>query len=420
MGEDQPAEVDVSASIRSTLVRVQGMPLRPSEIYRKPADEPARTNRWQDRALIVVFLISIALPLTAMICRVDSTFVLEENRTLASRPQLALSLQSLGEFPAKFEAYFNDQFGFRRRLIHWQNFIKVAALGVSPSAKVVLGRDDWLYCRDLELDCYRAIKPFRPKVLEQWRRQLESRRDWLAARSIPYLVVIAPNKSTIYPEHMLAVYNKVEPRSRLDQLVEHLKARSSVVVVDLREPLFAEKSKHEVFHRTDSHWNNRGAYVGYMAIIEALAQWFPDLKATPRSEFPEVEFHERGMDLALIMAMRDYFKYKETFLDMKITGPKLAHQVHESPNPNDPPLKPGRNGENFVYVQPNPKLPRAVMFRDSFCIGMMPLLSDHFRRIVYCWQYVFDYELVERERPDVVIQELVERVIMEDSLPNNP
>ena len=297
MGEDQPAEVDVSTSSRSTLVRVQGMPLRPSEIYRKPADEPARTIRWQDRTLIVVFLISIALPLTAMICRVDSTFVLEENRTLASRPELVLS-ESLGEFPAKFEAYFNDQFGFRRRLIHWQNFIKVAALGVSPSAKVVLGRDDWLYYGDIELDYYRAIKPFGPKQLEQWRRLLESRRDWLAARSSRYVVVIPPNKSTIYPEHMPAVYNKVEPRSRLDQLLEHLKARSSVVVVDLREPLFAAKAKHQVYYRTDTHWNNRGAYVGYTMIIEALAQWFPDFKATPRSEFPEVEFHQRGRDLA--------------------------------------------------------------------------------------------------------------------------
>jgi alginate O-acetyltransferase complex protein AlgJ len=417
MGEDQPAEVDVSKSRRSTLVRVQGRPLRPSEIYRKPPDEHTRTTRWQDRTLIVVFLISIALPLTAMICRVDSTFVLEENRTLSSRPELALSMQALGEFPAKFEAYFNDQFGFRRRLIHWQNFIKVAALGVSPSAKVVLGRDDWLYYSDIELDYYRAIKPFRPTELEQWRRQLEYRRDWLAARSIRYLVVIPPNKGTIYPEHMPAVYNKVEPRSRLDQLLEHLKARSSVVVVDLREPLFAAKSKHQVFYRTDSHWNSRGAYVGYTTIIEALAQWFPNFKATPRSEFPEVEFHERGRDLALIMAMRDYYKYKETFCDMKITEPKCAHQVRELPNPNNPPSKPGRIGENFVFAQPNPRLPRAVMFRDSFCDRLMPLLSDHFRRIVYCWQYIFDYELVERERPDVVIQEFVERILVNDSLP---
>jgi alginate O-acetyltransferase complex protein AlgJ len=389
-----------------------------SEIYRKPTDELTRTIRWQDRTLIVVFLISIALPLTAMICRVDSTFELEENRTLASRPQLALSLQSLGEFPAKFEAYFSDQFGFRRRLIHWQNFIKVAALGVSPSAKVVLGRDDWLYFSDIELDYYRAIKPFRPEVLEQWRRQLESRRDWLAARSIPYLVVIAPNKSTIYPERMPAAYNKVEPRSRLDQLLEHLKSRSSVVVVDLREPLLAAKSKHQVYYRTDTHWNSRGAYVGYTTIIEVLAKWFPDFKATPRSEFPEVEFHQRGRDLASLMAMRDY--YKDTFFDMTITKPKLAHQVHEAPNPNKPPPKPGRRGENFVFAQPNPKLPRAVMFRDSFCDRLMPLLSDHFRRIVYCWQYVFDYELVERERPDVVIQEVVERALMDDSLPYNP
>jgi alginate O-acetyltransferase complex protein AlgJ len=215
---------------------------------------------------------------------------------------------------------------------------------------------------------------------------------------------------------MPAVYNKVEPRSRLDQLLEHLKARSNVVVVDLREPLFAAKAKHQVYYRTDTHWNNRGAYVGYTMIIEALAQWFPDFKATPRSEFPEVEFHEPGRDLSLIMAMRDY--YKDTFYDMNITEqPKFAHQVHESPNPNDTPSKPWRRGENFVFAQPNPRLPRAVMFRDSFCDRLMPLLSDHFRRIVYCWQYIFDYELVERERPDVVIQEFVERVLVEDSLP---
>jgi alginate O-acetyltransferase complex protein AlgJ len=412
----QPAKLDLSRSSRSTLIHVQGRPRRPSEIYHKPANRPTWSARWQDRTLIAVFVILIALPLTAMICRIDSTFVLEENRTLSTRPELGLSSQSLAEFPAKFEAYFNDQFGFRRRLIHWQNLIKVAALGVSPSAKVVLGRDDWLYYGDIELKYYRTIKPFGPRQLERWRSLLESRRDWLAARSIPYLVVIPPNKSTIYPEHMPAVYNKVEPRSRLDQLLAHLRARSTVVVVDLRARLFAAKSKHQVYYRTDTHWNNRGAYIGYTAIIEALAKWFPDLKALPRSEFAEVEFHTPGGDLSLIMAMRDY--YNDTFLDMRVTEPKLAHRVHESPNPHDPLLRPWRSGENFVFEQPDPRLPRAVMFRDSFGTWLMPLLSDHFGRIVFCWQYIFDYELVEKERPDVVIQEFVERSLVDGGLPS--
>lgn len=56
-------------------------------------------------------------------------------------------------------------------------------------------------------------------------------------------------------------------------------------------------------------------------------------------------------------------------------------------------------------------LPRAVMFRDSFASSMIPFLSEHFRRIVYEWQgpNQFNYALVEREKPDVVIQEMVER-----------
>ena len=46
------------------------------------------------------------------------------------------------------------------------------------------------------------------------------------------------------------------------------------------------------------------------------------------------------------------------------------------------------------------------MFRDSFATWLIPLLSEHFQRIVFSWQYTLERELVERERPDVVIQEM--------------
>jgi alginate O-acetyltransferase complex protein AlgJ len=404
MRDQQPAENSRRISLRHARAR----PRRPSETYHKPAGEPpARSGRWQDNTLIVLFIIAISAPLIAMLLRFDSGFVLEENRALSSRPSLSLNRQSLSEFPAKFEAYFNDQFGFRRRLIHWQNLTKVAALGVAPSPKVVLGRNDWLFYGDIELDYYRALRPFTPKQLEKWRHLLESRRDWLTARGIRYLVVIPPNKSTIYPEHMPSVYNKVEPR--------HLKANSQLSVVDLRDPLVRAKEQGRVYYRTDTHWNNRGAYAGYAAIIDGLAPWFPALKATPMSAFPEVPYHEPGRDLSLIMAMRDY--YKDDFFDLQIGKPKLAHAVHETAKATDPPPKPWRSGENFVFEQHNPALPRAVMFRDSFCTWLIPLLPDQFQRIVFCWQYIFDDELVARERPDVVIQEFVERTLMDDVLP---
>ena len=234
MRAENTAEVLESTSTSAPQLRKTDRLRRPSEIFRKLHGEPERPRGWGDAALVAVFLISISLPLAGMILRLDSGFVLEENRVLAARPELKLDRPSLAQFPAKFEAYFNDQLGFRKRLINWQNILKVAVLGVSPSPNVILGRNQWLYWGDLDIQYYRVLRPFRPEHLVGWQRLLESRRDWLAGRGIRYLVVIPPNKSTIYPEYMPRVYNRLHSESRLDQLMAHLRAHSTLTVIDLR------------------------------------------------------------------------------------------------------------------------------------------------------------------------------------------
>ena len=60
----------------------------------------------------------------------------------------------------------------------------------------------------------------------------------------------------------------------------------------------------------------------------------------------------------------------------------------------------------------NGKPLKAVVFRDSFCGALIPFLSDHFYRSVYIWHYPLDKALVEAERPDVVILQMVERSLM--------
>src|SRR5262249_47950937 len=68
----------------------------------------------------------------------------------------------------------------------------------------------------------------------------------------------------------------------------------------------------------------------------------------------------------------------------------------------------------FAMVQADPRLPRAVMFCDSFTQAMFPFLAEHFHRIAFIWQYfpTFDTAVVEREKPQIVIQELVERKLL--------
>ena len=94
---------------------------------------------------------------------------------------------------------------------------------------MTLGQSGWLYLAgDAAVSSYRVTRPFTTGQLEDYRRILEARRDWLAERGIRYLLVIPPNKDTIYPEFMPPAYTKVNSRSRLDQLVDHMRSRSTV------------------------------------------------------------------------------------------------------------------------------------------------------------------------------------------------
>jgi len=52
-----------------------------------------------------------------------------------------------------------------------------------------------------------------------------------------------------------------------------------------------------------------------------------------------------------------------------------------------------------------------VMFRDSMAIPLIPLISDNFSRIAYVSSRALDTALIDREKPDVVIEEMVERSV---------
>jgi len=74
-----------------------------------------------------------------------------------------------------------------------------------------------------------------------------------------------------------------------------------------------------------------------------------------------------------------------------------------------------------IYEQPNADLPRLVMNRDSMAVALIPLLSENFHRSVYVQSTALARETIEREHPDIVIDEIVERgMIKIAQSPTNP
>jgi hypothetical protein len=60
----------------------------------------------------------------------------------------------------------------------------------------------------------------------------------------------------------------------------------------------------------------------------------------------------------------------------------------------------------------NPTLPRAVVYRDSFTGGLIPLLTDHFRDIRYIWARLgADMKNAPDFKPDIVLQIMGDRAL---------
>lgn len=126
------------------------------------------------------------------------------------------------------------------------------------------GTDGWLYLTEEFTAACSPSVPFE-RALGAWRRLV----SLVRASGRQTLVLVAPDKGSVYPEHA-----SLEPRTRacarrgkqrLWDLLEGVPRRDGVV--ELRSGLLLRKrrSRRLLYWHTDSHWNQRGA----TALLEA-------------------------------------------------------------------------------------------------------------------------------------------------------
>lgn len=241
-----------------------------------------------NRIWITLFLLAIWLPLIGSIFKWNTSsnesIPISESRLAAKMPDFQVSLQYFDEFPRQFDAYYNDFFGFREGLITWNNYIVVTVFKNSPSPSVILGKKHpWLfYTGDV---AYYRSPLFQPQELEKLKIILEQRRDWLSSQGIQYIFLVAPNKSSVYPEYLPTAIRALSSESRLDQLMDYLKQNSDLNIVDLRQEFREAKSSHRIYAKTDTHWNELGAFYAYRAVIQKVSKKYPLVKPFELSDF---------------------------------------------------------------------------------------------------------------------------------------
>jgi alginate O-acetyltransferase complex protein AlgJ len=370
-------------------------------VLRAPALGSVRVR--QDWLLCLLFVALVSLPLIASVWRAHASAGGGGKQKLAALPPVEANWASRWAFGGGLQSRFQDTFGFREALIRAHALFHSQILGVSPSPTVLWGRDGWLfYAGDGGIEDIIADAPMSENELEVWRRTLVDNRNWLRARGIEYVFTLAPDKHEIYPEFLPSTLRRTGRQSRLEQLAAFLREHTDLVIVDLEAPLVEAKAHERVFDRTDSHWNRRGAYVAYETIMGRVAAHVSGVQAPwSRADFAPTRTTAPGQDLAVMLGLDDVISEESLGLaPMRSRQARVIDPPNASPNGDEPYL---------VTEVPGSALPKAVVFRDSFTSRLIPYLSEHFSRTVYLWQNDMDPAVVLKERPAVVIHEIVGR-----------
>lgn len=325
-------------------------------------------------------------------------------------PALFASGQSWGQlyrrlkrFPGEFEPFFNKRLAWGHLQTRRFARFKLNRFGVSATPRVWLGDDGWLfYNHEADGTYYPATDPRLPKRLAEWERSIPEWREWLEKRGIRFLVVVAPDKQSVYPELLPALVRKTRPDpSPTDRLLQAWRRLDpKLEVLDLREPVRQAKGEHPLYYKTDTHWNLYGARVGYQATAGRLG-----FSPLPDSAFRLTGTPTKDGDLVKQLG---YWPYPdETFDDIQPARPAAREVpwVDESPAESRLDYLKCRAWVRDGAPQ------KCLLVHDSFGdFYFAKLLAEHYGQLVSVPSNQLDPTLIEREKPDVVVLELVERL----------
>lgn len=341
-------------------------------------------KKWAEAAYLVLFF-AMMLVGVAMIplIRQDGT---AEKRILAKAPSIwdEEGWLNLADFPAQFEDWLDDHIGLRA--VWTQQYARLhAALGSSVSDQVILGEDGWLYYEPTIPD-YTGVDALDENARWRVKYTLEALDRALESELV---VFFAPNKNTVVPDYMPTRYPLAQQEHALHWLIEN----ANVEIVDSVSAL----SDAELYYRTDTHWNAKGARIGASLIIDRINALTNALGAAMD---PEAEYTLKAYtgDLGQML--------------FPTNPPEDVQIAFEDSRQNFEYVGRYRTSEDMTIVTSGSGYDLNVLvLRDSFSDLLIEPLSNAYSNVEY--RRAMPFPLMDAEEFDVVVLEMVERRIGE-------
>lgn len=229
-----------------------------------------------DIVFLTVFFILLFLP---MLHISDAEKSEQENRMLAKYTPLIDYRGGCNlKYGKNFDAWFSDRFWGRDELVKVYYKIKKINKYII-TAKASKLKNDW-YFNNYDLSTLTISE----KQKVQYKKNIQYLLQFCKENNIKCYMEIVPAK--IYYAKDGLINNKLkEYNDTLPQFIKYIKETLNFeIIYPLDELKEADKSDY-VYFKTDHHWTDWGAYIGYQALLKQLKKDFPDIYEAKEGDF---------------------------------------------------------------------------------------------------------------------------------------
>ena len=351
-----------------------------------------KTNKTINIVIIILFIAVIFLPQLLSYIFKDNAlqFSNTENRKLKDKPHLTFS--NITEYPKEFDDYYNDHFPFRNKLRKMWSLINYNFFNTSIDNNVIIGKDKWLFYRgDNTIEKLIATKKYTEEEKRNILSTLKSNINTFKEKGIKTYVMIAPDKENIYSEKLPKTIRKGQLTST-EELINYIKTNSNINIIYPKEYFIQTKEKYQLYRKYDTHWNKIGGLIGTIYLQERLNEDF-------KYDINNIEFEKTNeidkRDLADFINLQD--KLYENTIEVTNFYPNVKYETNKT-DVYEEYISNSENDQTILFIG------------DSFRTNMKGFLAKLYKRVIYLHRDKYNYDLINKIHPNIIIIEAVERL----------
>ncbi|MCR5147711.1 MAG: hypothetical protein K6C35_01960 [Eubacterium sp.] len=359
----------------------------------------------KNKLIIITFILYIAVITVGSIILKDRKFSDMENRTLEQFPEVSAKSIASGSFMDDFEKYMADQIIFKDDFVSLNttaNYLlgqrKINGVYFTDNGMIV---QDYQYNEKILSDNIRYINSFK-----------EEHPD------IPMNMLITATASYIYRDNLPEGAPIDDQMKALSYI--HNNLTQDIVLTDATDALYEQKDGDDIFFKTDHHWTQAGAFIGYQELLKDLGlsyQNYLEYKDVAAGSEPfygtlyskTPGFMVKGDTLTALADV--YYKYHVEYLDEDWEEDTMFHEENLKKKDKYTVFLDGNH--SIIHITSDARTEQGsdcdkpiLVVKDSYAHALLPYLASNYRDI-----YVVDLRYYHNSVSNLIAEKGIERVI---------